>query len=301
MLKIFFVVFLVLPFPVLRSPAQSIDSLCQKIRQIISAKNADVGVAIIGNNGKETLSINGDRHFPMQSVFKLHIALALLSEIDERKFSFDQKINVEPKDLLSNLYSPIREKYPKGGVLTVAQVLEYTISQSDNVGCNLLLKLMGGPQVVEDYFIKNNLKDVSIKFDEEKMQSDWEAQFQNWTTPASANEVLTTFYFNAQKLLSEKSHDFIWKIMRETQTGQNRLKGLLPKGTVAAHKTGTSGTNPAGITAAVNDIGVVFLPNGQPVFISVFVTNSKENKTANEQLIADIAKAAWDYFLKKKN
>jgi len=281
--------------------AQTTDLLQQKIQQIISAKNVEVGVSIVGDDGKDALSINGDGHFPMQSVFKLHIALAVLSEIDKGKFSSNQKIKIEQKDLLPNLYSPIREKYPKGADLKLSEILEYTVSQSDNVGCEVLLRLIGGPQTVEDFFIKNNFRDVSIKINEEVMQNNWDLQFRNWTTPKAANEVLSSFYYN-KKMLSKKSHDFIWKVMKETKTGENRLKGQLPKGTVVAHKTGSSGTNKTtGITAAVNEIGIVFLPNGQHLFISVFVTNSKEDAETNQKIIADIAKAAWDYFTNRKN
>ncbi|HYP50553.1 MAG TPA: serine hydrolase, partial [Pyrinomonadaceae bacterium] len=141
---------------------------------------------------------------------------------------------------------------------------------------------------------------VSIKFNEEDQQRDWDLQFQNWTTPIAANKVLSSFYDNRKKLLSPKSYDFIWKAMKDTETGRNRLKGQLPEKTVVAHKTGSSGTNrTTGITAAVNDIGIVFLPNGQHFFISVFVTNSKEDAATNEKIIADISKAAWNYFTAK--
>ncbi|WP_428659285.1 class A beta-lactamase, subclass A2 [Runella sp.] len=280
---------------------QSTAALRQKIQQIVSTKHAVVGVAIMGNNGKDTLSINGNGHFPMQSVFKLHIALAILSQIDKGKFSFDQKIKIEKQDLLPDLYSPIREKYPQGTTLTMAEILTPTVAESDNVGCEKLLKLIGGPQAVEDYFRKNNFKNISIKINEEVMQANWELQFQNWTTPKAANEVLTSFYYNRKKLLSTKSHSFIWDVMKKTETGKDRLKGQLPKNTVVAHKTGSSGVNKEGLTAAVNDIGIVFLPNGQHFFISVFVTASKENAATNEKIIADISRAAWDYFTNKPN
>lgn len=280
--------------------AQSKDALQQKIQQIVSTKNAVVGVSIVGNNGKDKISINGEKRFPMQSVFKFHIGLLMLSEIDKGKFSLDQKIKIQKKDLLPDLYSPIRDKYPEGATLTIAEILEYTVSQSDNAGCDTLLRLLGGPQAVENYFVKNKFKDISIKINEEVMQNNWDLQFQNWTTPKAANKVLESFYDNKKKLLSPKSYDFIWKVMRETSTGKNRLKGQLPEGTVVAHKTGWSGTNKTtGITAAVNDIGIVFLPNGQHFFISVFVTDSKEDAETNEKIIADIAKATWDYFLTK--
>ncbi len=296
MTKPFYVTAFLFLFIIGRASAQTTNVLRQKLQQIVSTKNAVVGVSIIGNNGKDTLSLNGAGHFPLQSVFKFHIALAVLSQIDKGKFSLNQKIKIEKKDLLPDLYSPIREKYPNGASLTIAEILENTVSSSDNVGCEVLLRLLGGPQVVEEYFTKNKFKDVSIKINEEVQQANWDLQFQNWTTPKAANEVLAAFYYNKKKLLSQKSYDFIWKTMRDTETGKARLKGQLPKGTVVAHKTGSSGANKEGLTAAVNDIGIVFLPNGRHFFISVFVTNSKENADTNEKIIADIAKAAWDYF-----
>ncbi len=297
--KLFYLIGLLLLFITSHISAQTADSLRQKIQQIISTKNAVVGVAITGNNGKDTLSINGNKHFPMQSVFKFHIALVVLSEIDRGKFSFDQKIEIQKKDLLPDLYSPIRDKFPNGVTLTIAEILEYTVSKSDNVGCDALLRLLGGTKKVEAYFVKNKFEDIAIKINEEVMQNNWDLQFQNWTTPKAANKVLETFYYK-KKLLSQKSYDFIWKIMKETETGKNRLKGKLPTGTVVAHKTGWSGTNKTtGITAAVNDIGIVFLPDNQFFFISVFITNSKEDITTNEEIIADITKVTWDYFIAK--
>jgi len=299
MTKLFYLTTLLFVFIFSPTSAQTTDSLLQKIKQIASTKNAIVGVSIIGNNGKDTVSLNGERHYPMQSVFKFHIALAVLSQIDKGKFSFDKKIKILKKDLLPNLYSPIRDDYPNGATLTISKILEYTVSTSDNVGCEVLLRLIGGPKVVEDYFIANKLKDISIKLNEEQQQADWDLQFQNWTTPFAGNETLAKFYYNKNKLLSKRSYDFIWKIMRETETGEGRLKGQLPKGTVVAHKTGSSGANKQGITAAVNDIGIVFLPNGKHYFISVFVTNSTENADTNEKIIADISKITWDYFKAK--
>ena len=300
MTRLFRLVTLVLTFISAQTFAQTTNALRHKIQQIVSTKNATVGVSIIGNDGKDTISLNGEKHYPMQSVFKFHIALAVLSQIDKGKFSLDQKIEIQKKDLIPNLYSPLREDYPNGATLPISKILEYTVSLSDNVGCEVLLRLIGGPKIVEDYFVKNNIKDVSIKVNEEQQQADWDLQFKNWTTPKAANETLAKFYNNKKKLLSLKSYDFIWKTMRETETGVNRLKGQLPKGTIVAHKTGSSGANKDGLTAAVNDIGIIFMPNGKYFFISVFVTDSKENADTNEKIIADIAKETWNYFTAKK-
>ena len=276
--------------------AQTTNSLRQEIQYIISTKNAVIGVAVISDNKKDTLSFGGEQRFPLQSVFKFHIALAVLSEIDKGKFSLDQKIEIKKQELLPELYSPIRDEFPNGTTLSIAEILKYTVSQSDNVGCDILLKLIGGPQMIEKYFKSNHFEDISIKINEETQQANWDLQFKNWTTPKAANEVLQSFYNNKNKLLSKKSHTFIWEVMKATETGKKRLKGQLPENTIVAHKTGTSGTNKEGLTSAVNDIGVVFLPNGHHYFISIFVTNSTENADTNEKIIADISKATWDYF-----
>jgi beta-lactamase class A/beta-lactamase class A VEB len=272
--------------------------LRNKIEQIVSDKNAIVGVSIIGDSGKDTLSLNGERHFPLQSVFKFHIALAVLSEIDKGKFSLNQKIEIGKDELLpEDFWSPLRDENPNGGSFTIARLIQYSVSQSDNVACDVLIRLIGTPKTVEEYFKKNNIQDIAITFNEEDMQARWENMFQNWTTPKTASETLKMFYSNESSLLSKDSYEFIWKTMKETTTGKNRLKGQLPEETIVAHKTGWSGTNKeTGITAAVNNIGIVFLPNGDHFVISVFVTESKENFETNEKIISDIAKATYDFY-----
>ncbi|WP_395373915.1 class A beta-lactamase, subclass A2 [Marinicella sp. W31] len=282
--------------------SQEIGTLKQNIEQIISSKRAIVGVAINGAKTKDMLSINGQRPFPMQSVFKFPIALVVLSEVDKGNLSLEKKININKSELLPGLWSPIRDKYPQGGTLTLAEIIEYTVALSDNVGCDVLIRLLGGPQVIEHYFARHGFKDFEVKINEETMQNNWDLQFLNWTTPEEANRILAVFYENKNGLLSDESHDFIWNIMKDTKTGKNRLRGQLPKETIVAHKTGWSGKHKeTGITAAVNNIGIVFLPNGSYFSISVFITESKENFETNEKIISDISKAAWNYFLDKKS
>jgi beta-lactamase class A len=278
-----------------QATAQTPSELSQRIEKVVSDKKVKIGVSIWDEKGKELASVHGNEPFPMQSVFKFHIALVVLSQVDQGKLSLTQPIRIDKKELLPDLYSPLKDAYPNGATLPLSKILEYTVSQSDNVGCDVLLRLIGGPKAVENYFTKNGFKNISIKINEEIMQANWDLQFQNWTTPQAANAVLKQFYENKPKRLSAQSHQFIWEIMKNTQTGQARLKGDLPAHTTVAHKTGFSGSNPAGITAAVNDVGVVFMPNGHHFYISVFVTESSENTKTNEKIIAEVARLAWDW------
>lgn len=273
-------------------------SLRNKIEQILADKNAIVGVSISDSKGIDTLSLNGHRRFPMQSVFKFHIALAVLAEIDKGTLALDQTIEIGKDQLLpADFWSPLRDENPAGGNFTIGQLIQYAVSHSDNTACDILIQLIGTPKTVEYYIKKSGIQDIEITFNETDMQSKWENMFQNWTTPLAATETLKLFYENKNKLLSEESHDFFWKVNKETTTGQKRIRGQLPAETIVAHKTGWSGTNKTtGITAAVNNIGIVFLPNNDYFIISVFVTDSKEDFDTNEKIIADIARAAYDFY-----
>ncbi|KQC29134.1 class A beta-lactamase, subclass A2 [Flagellimonas eckloniae] len=278
------------------SKGQSIQTLKREIYEILQDKDATVGVAISGQNPKDTVTINGNVHLPMQSVYKYHLALAVLDQVDKEKLSLEEKITLTKKDLDNNLWSPIREKYTEGTDLTLAEIIEYTVASSDNVGCDLLFKLVGGPKTVEDFLHNSGISNVAVRYDEEIQQANWDLQYENWTTAKASNKALKVFFENANGQLSKESHAFIWKTMKSSWTGANCIRGHLPKNTVIAHKTGHSGKNKDGLTGAQNDVGIVFLPNGTYFYLSVLVSDSKEDSKVNEKIIADIAKLSWDYF-----
>jgi len=291
-----FILFILVCSFILVSPAwPQIDSLARRIESIISSKNARVGIAIQGIERGDQLTVDNDSHYPMQSVYKFHLALAVLHLVDSGALSLDQKILIGKKDLRLNTWSPIAKKYPKGNIiLTIGELLSYTVSMSDNNGCDILFRLVGGTERVNEYIHSLGVTDVSINATENEMEKSWDVQFTNWTTPRAAVQLLEKYH--REKILSVKNTEFLWKLMTEASTGPKRIKGNLPPGTVVAHKTGSSGSDEHGVTAALNDIGIVTLPDGNHFVISVFVTNSKEDEETNEKIVADIARAAWDYF-----
>lgn len=306
-MKIFFIlrifVFSVFSFLVLtalvgcRTTRSSTESLRKEISGIIENKEAIVGIAIVGDDGRDTLSWNGHRHCPLQSVFKYHIALTVLSEIDKGRLTLDEVVEVKKGDLLpEEFWSPLRDENPEGGNFTIRKLIQYSVCQSDNVACDVLIRLVGTPKTIEEFFKSNGIQDIAINVNEKDMQAEWDNMFTNWTTPMASTETLRMFYLNQGHILSQASHEFFWQTMKETTTGKGRLRGLLPQETIVAHKTGSSGTSDDGLTPATNDVGIVFLPGGDYFIISVFVTDSKEDDETNEEIIARIARAAYDYF-----
>jgi beta-lactamase class A len=245
----------------------------------------------------EVFGINQEKRFRMQSVYKFHLALAVLNRVDKGELSLDQPIVLKERDLLQETWSPISDKYKAGDTLLLSEVIRYTVSLSDNSGCDILFRLLGGPSDVNDYIHSTGVTDVAITSTEEVMQKDWEEQFKNWTTPAAAVKLLNLFY--KKQILSAESFNYLWNVMVKTETGAKRLKGLLPEGTIVAHKTGTSGMND-NIIAAVNDIGIVTLPDNRSYAIALFVSESKEGYDGSETIIAEVSKKVWDYFNKEK-
>lgn len=273
------------------------DVLQQKLESIINAQKARVGISVKFLESGRSVSVNGDQHYPMQSVYKFHLALAVLNQVDKGKFSLHQNIFIKKSDLLPDTWSPLREKYPDGNVsIPLSEIIRVTVAESDNNGCDILFRLLGGPNVVHQYIANLGIKDCAIVGTEEDMHRDDQVQFANWTTPKAANALMELFYKG--QLLKKKTHTFLMKTMEGTVSGPNKIKGLLPAGTTVAHKTGNSGINKDGIMAASNDIGIVTLPNGEKMLISVFVSMSNESEQKIDQIIAKLAKAAWDEGLK---
>jgi beta-lactamase class A len=278
-------------------PAQN-DSPRARIEQITKSSAGTIGVAISGLEDDFSLTVNGSKRFPMQSVYKFPLALTVLDRVDRGKLALDQKISVTKSDLRPNTWSPMREAFPDGGEIQLSDLLRYTVSQSDNNGCDILFRVVGGTKAVEKYVRKNlGVKGMAIVATEEEMAKDERVQFTNWSQPSAMLRLLIEAYRG--KYLSKSSNDFLWRIMTETSTGANRIKGLLPAGTTVGHKTGTSGTNDKGVAAATNDAGIVTLPDGRHYGIVVFVSNSTDDEKTRENVIAQIAKVMWDYYAAK--
>jgi beta-lactamase class A len=263
-----------------------------EIGRIAAEAKGRVGVwARVLETGDE-VGLNGRDHFPMQSVYKLPIALAVLRQVDEGKLKLDQKVRVEKSDFVRvGQYSPIRDKNPKGTTLAVAELLRYAVSESDGTASDVLMNLAGGPQAVGAFLKEIKVSEINVRNSEKELGQNWQTQYENWATPAGAVELLAAL--NERRGLSAESQMLALKLLTESTPGAKRLKGLLPDGTIVAHKTGTSGSR-KGVTAATNDIGIITLPNGRHVAIAVFVSDSPADEATREGVSAKVAKAVWD-------
>ena len=269
------------------------DNLRKQIEQIASVAKGRVGVAAQVLETGESISLNPHDHFPMQSVYKLPIAMAVLNQVDNGKLLLEQPVRVGKTDFVRlGQHSPIRDKNPNGLELSLREVLRFAVSESDGTASDVLLNLIG-VEAVKRYLNELGVNELVVADSEKEIGKDWQTQYRNWASPAGAVELLRSLH--ERNGISEQSQQLLLKFMTETPTGPKRLKGLLAKTTVVAHKTGTSGSS-GGVTAATNDIGLVTLANGQHLAIAVFVSDSPADLATREGVIAKIAKAIYDEF-----
>lgn len=275
-----------------RSTTQSI--LQSKIGTIISAKKGTIGISIIGPKTSDKVSINGEKMFPMLSTFKFPIALTVLHKVEVGELSMQQQVFIKKEELLQNTWSPFREKYPEGNIsISLEEAINWMVNYSDNNMTDILLRLIGGTDQVEKFL---NSKNFIIKNNEDDMHKDWESQFINKATPTAYTELLKNF--SEEKILNKENTAWLYQAMVSSRTGVKRLKGKLPN-VVIAQRAGTSFTNDEGITGAINNVGIIELPNKHKIFIAVFIHNTSEEFEKGEEIIADIAKATYNYYTEK--
>jgi beta-lactamase class A len=266
--------------------------LQSQIEQIASAAKGRVGVAAVVLETGDSVSLNPGERFPMQSVYKLPIAMAVLQQIEAGKIKLEQKARVEKSDFVrKGMRSPIRDKYPNGTEASISELLQLAVSESDGTASDVLLKLVG-VEAVGKYLSELGINEIVVANTEKEFGQDRSLQYRNWASPQGAVALLSALH-GQRGGFSEQNRELLLKFLIESPTGPKRLKGLLPEGAIVAHKTGTSGTV-EGITAATNDIGIIRLPNKRHLAIAVFVSDSPADEATREQVIAKIAKAVWD-------
>jgi beta-lactamase class A len=258
----------------------------------------------------------------MQSVFKAILGAAALAEVDAGRLSLDETIRLTDADI-SPPYSPVADAYPGRRDYTVAELLTLAVGGSDNTAADVRLRRIGGPGAVTAWLVNHDIKEVRVDRYERQLQTEivglasfrtaWkgEAAFvaalrevpaierraatarylgdpQDTATPRG---VLTFLYkLNAGELLSPSSTRRLLQIMTETQTGAARIKAGLPAGSKLAHKTGTARTD-LGVNPAINDIGIVSLPDGRRYAVAIFLSGSTAGEADRDAILAAATRA----------
>jgi beta-lactamase class A len=244
----------------------------------------------------------------------------VLDRVDRGELSLDQLVEV-PQDMKIVGQIGLAETFPHPGLqLSVSNLIEVMITESDNTATDVSMGLAGGPAAVTENLRRLGITDFRVDrltgeilrdvFDlpgkatlevvaeayktrpelltiQADPKPDFEADPRDHATPLAMLQLLLAI--DSGTAMSAESSEFLLGVMSRTRTGDGRIKGLLPKGTPVAHKTGTTG-------GVANDVGYVTLPDGRRFAIVVF-TNSSDTPVADrDRAIAEISRSLFDYF-----
>jgi len=273
------------------SPASRTEAadaeLTQVLRRLCENARGDVGVAIVHIETGRSLELEGAKKLPLYSVFKLPLAVTVLKDVEEQRLKLDQKVRVNPGDVApgsqfnTDLWQKLAEK-------SVAELVELSIVRSDNTSSDKLLELVGGPAGVTSRMRSLGFTNIDIISTVREFTAHRDKP--NTGTASDLARLLTRL--QKGELLQPAQLNLLLGFMVRARIGEHRLRGNLPPGTDVADKTGTGDAG-----ATTNDVGIITLPeNKGHLAIAVLITGSKLPAEAQEKLIADVARAAYDSY-----
>ncbi len=297
----------------------------QQIEFVARSTDAVTGVGATHIETGRAVSIRGVESFPMASAFKLPVAIQILSLVDEGKLTLDKMVPLEPPDLHPGSGKLTELFFHPGVSLSIANLMELMLVISDNSAADVVLREAGGPAAVTARMKTLGLNGIRVDRSTALLISAWqgatnippESEWNRTIWDPLYNAVPQAAHMQARRaemrdprdtatpddmtsllvrlwkrdLLTPKSSAFLIEMLGRCETGKTRIRGMLPDGTVVAHKTGSLG-------GVVNDIGIITLPgDAGHLALSVFTKASNRPEEVSEKAIAEVARTIYDYFV----
>lgn len=268
------------------------QSIRNRLENYIAGKDAKIGVAVI-IDGKDTVTVNGDRPFPMLSVYKFPQALAVADYCRRHDMSFDDTISIASTEIKTDTYSPLRDKYGVSELrLPISELLANSVQLSDNNACDILFRLIDGPGTTDSMLRELGYRNIAVRSTEDEMHRDVNLCYLNSSTPIEMASLLDRFNAELRHISPEYSH--VAYLMETCATGTDRIAAPLMVDKENAfitigHKTGTGDRNAQQRIIGINDVGYVNFSDGHRYAIAVFISDSAYDLSTTASIIAAIS------------
>jgi beta-lactamase class A len=248
---------------------------------IESGLGGRVGVFAIDTGNGTGMSHRADERFAMCSTFKWLLAAFVLSQLDQDEISLDERLSYGPSDLLD--YAPVAKKHVAAGWMTVDALCRAAVSVSDNTAANLLLHRVGGPSELTSFLRQTGDTATRLDRNEPELNTNLPGDERDTTTPRAMAGSMDRILVG--DVLSARSRDMLHQWLKDATTGLERLRAGLPSAWVAGDKTGN------GVNGAANDVAIAWPPNGSPILIAAYLSESDASPDARNRAHADIGRA----------
>jgi beta-lactamase class A len=274
-------------------PGNDDAQLSATLEKLCVTSGGKVSVAVLHVETGKLAVVDGSNELPLFSVFKLPLAIAVLKSVEEGHLKLDQKVHIGADELLVGSRGNT-QRWQNPVDLTIKELLELSLIESDNTSSEKLLQLVGGPPAVTERMRSFDLQQIDIR----TTIKEYVATRSNPNTGSALGLVKLLSRLQRGELLQPSETELLIGMMERAKTGLRRLRGNLPPGTRVADKTGSGDPNPKTNAAiSTNDVGLITLPNGLGhLAMAVLLHDSALTDEQQEKLIADLARLAFDAY-----
>ena len=249
--------------PAAAASSPELMSVEQQLTNLVATRSGDFGIAAVDLATGKNVSINGDRLFPMASTVKLAVAGTFLSQVDHGRRTMSDRIAGR----------------------SAAQLLELMLTHSDNAATDALINNLGGPGTVQTWLNFNGLYGIHIDRTIAQLLRSPRDLLDRRDSSSPMSMISLLRQIDHGPTLSAESRSYLLGMMARCITGRNRMKALLPVGTLVQHKTGT-------LDGLTGDVGFITMPDGRRIAVAFFARGGSNRPTA----IAQAARAIYDGF-----
>ena len=255
---------------------KDINILIPKIKaKIKEYPNLLCGVYIKPSFLSGEININGDTVFPAASLIKIPVAVVLLQEIDKGGLSWEKDL------ILKKIHKAPGAGFLKtksiGTKIKLKEAFKLMLTESDNTAFNMVIEALGGVIKCNEKVLKLGLKNTKLTSYLINFRED------NTTTPHDLVNALEKSLEG--NLLSPASKRIFKNTLMDVKNKSLINKGI-GKYTKFAHKTGTIGI-------VVGDAGIIYLPFGKRISISVIVRRPF-NSLSGQKAIREISELVYN-------
>ncbi len=252
------------------------------------SQNPDLEVScfFLSIDDKAYAEINSEINLPAASSIKVPILIVLLTMIDSKEILWNEELILTEDSLGSGsgwmAYEKLGVKFP------IFEVASEMIRVSDNTATNLLIKRLGGINLINKKFKQLGLKNTKI--------NNYLPDLKGTNITSSKDLIIAMTLVDNGYLLSSRSRDIFREIMRNSKTNTLIPSGILRglgkeaedidyhlslKGYTVYNKTGDIGIS-------YSDIGLIQTPQNSRAIAS-FIVKGPFNDPRSPELIRKLS------------
>ena len=239
-----------------------------------------VGAYMLDTQSQLELAFNARERFAMCSTFKLLLAAAVLRRVDVGTLTLDHKLTLRPEDMVS--HAPVTSAHLAEGSMSVRDLCAATVTVSDNPAANILLAAIDGPSGLTQFLRGIGDRVTRLDRTELELNTNLPGDPRDTTSPQAMAHSMEKVLLGDVLTTQSRLQLIAW--LRQSTTGQRRLRAGLPADWKAGDKTGT------GANGATNDVMIAWPPGRSAVIGTVYLSESTLSTGALEQAHAEIGK-----------